>query len=110
MKVPSVNLPRVQLPQLPQLPPTWLVAAAVVGGALLYVRINGAQKTGQSIGAGAVNLVDGAVTGVVTGIGERVGIPQTNTDKCAAAKAAGDSWGASFACPASDFLSYWWNK
>lgn len=107
MQLPSVTLPRVQLPQLPA---TWLLAAAMVGGALLYVRMNGAQKTGASLGAGAVNMADGIVTGVVTSVGDRVGIPQTSADKCAAAKAAGDTWGASFACPASDFVSYWWKK
>lgn len=107
-----MNAMKLQLQALQrvQVPSSWFLAGLVVVGAVVYVKTVGAKKAGQDLGAGAVNLADGAVTGVVTGIGERVGVPQTNADKCAAARAAGDTWAASFACPASDFLSYWWNK
>ena len=42
--------------------------------------------------------------GIVIGVGEAVGIPETDTAKCQAAVDAGDWWNASFYCPAGTFL------
>lgn len=44
-------------------------------------------------------------TGAVEGVGQLVGIPKTDAQRCAELKAAGDWWNASFYCPAGDFLS-----
>lgn len=48
-------------------------------------------------------VVEGA-TGIVIGVGEAVGIPETDAAKCEASIAAGDYWDASFYCPAGTFL------
>ena len=53
--------------------------------------------------AGAVS--DGAGF-VVKGIGGAVGIPDTDLDACAKARAEGRTWDASFACPAKDFIRH----
>lgn len=89
--------------------PAYLVAALAVAGALLWAANRGAKGTGESIGAAAVDVVDGVLTGAVVGVGERVGIPATNLTECERAKAEGRTLDASFACPAGDFLSYLWN-
>jgi hypothetical protein len=59
-----------------------------------------ARKTASA--AGGV-IVQGA-TGAVIGIGESVGIPPTDVDKCHQYIQAGDYWNASFYCPAGTFL------
>lgn len=45
---------------------------------------------------------------IVFGVGEAIGLPDTRTaesqTECERAKAAGDCWAASFACPALDYL------
>lgn len=86
----------------------YLIAGAAVGAALLYVAANGVKGTAQAVGSASVDAVNGIVSGVVVGIGEGVGVPQTNLTECEKAKAAGDTWGASFACPAGEFLGYLW--
>lgn len=85
-----------------------LALGAGVGLALLWW----ISRPGVLVGVGqTVGRVAGdAAAGVVVGLGESVGIPATNQDACAAAKAAGNTWDASFACPAGDFLSWWWKK
>ncbi|MRR51281.1 MAG: hypothetical protein EG825_10260 [Rhodocyclaceae bacterium] len=82
-----------------------LIAAAVA----LWIASN-PSGAGRAVGAAAVDAVNGVVTGTVESVGELVGVPVTSPDKCAAAKAAGDTWEASFACPASEFLSWLWNR
>lgn len=85
---------------------TYLIAGAAVGVALLWAMSKGVKGTGQAIGGAAVDLVDGAVSGAVIGAGEAVGIPATNQTQCQLDQAAGDTWAASFSCPAKDFLQY----
>lgn len=93
-----------------------MVGAGAVLAGVVYWKLRGkttqqvASNISSGIVGGAVGAVGGAATGIVESIGGVVGIPETNTDKCAAAKAAGDTWGASFACPAGDFIGWWWNK
>lgn len=84
----------------------YLLSGVVIGAALLYVASKGASKTGANIGAAAVDMADGVLSGVVISAGERVGIPATNESECDRAIAAGDTWAASFACPAVNFLRY----
>lgn len=82
--------------------------AIVLGGGLLliaaiaYVAVRGTREAAAGIAAGAVD----AAAGVVLGVGDAFGVTRTAADKCAAAKAAGDTWEASFACPAGDFLKW----
>lgn len=83
-----------------------LVAVGVVGAALIYTATRGAKGAGQAIGGAVVDLADGVVTGTVKGVGGVLGIPDTDATKCAAAKAAGNTWEASFYCPAGEFLGW----
>lgn len=96
--------------KLPAIPLPYVIAGGAVLAALAYVATKGAKDTGQAIGAGAVDLATGIVGGAVIGIGEAVGIPQTNITECDRAKAEGRTWDASFACPAGDFLAYGWRR
>lgn len=93
----------VTLPKNP-----YVLAAAAVAAALVYASWKGAAGTGAAIGGAAVDLADGIVGGVVVGIGQGIGIPATNLTECEKAKAEGRTLDASFACTASDFLSYLW--
>lgn len=95
--------------KLPTIPMPYLIAGGAVAALLLWTASKGAKETGQTIGSGAVSLVDGIVSGGVIGAGELVGVPVTNLTECERAKREGRTWDASFACPAKDFLSYLWN-
>lgn len=46
----------------------------------------------------------------VQGAGSVLGIPRTNQSQCEIDKAAGDYLGASFHCPAGDFLAWGWDR
>jgi len=89
----------------------YLIAGGAVLAALVWAmtRQGGAAGVGASLGGAAVDFVDGAASGVVIGIGEVVGIPPTNKTQCEIDKAAGNTWAASFSCPAKDFLTYLWD-
>jgi hypothetical protein len=78
---------------------TLAIGAVLVLGYLLFVR-GAAASAGQAIGSSVV----GAGTGTVIGIGEGLGIPQTDQTQCQKDIAAGDMWNASFSCPAGTFL------
>lgn len=77
-------------------------------GALLFLfpemmgRLIGKTVIGAGKAAGGV-IVD-AGTGLVIGIGEAVGIPQTSASLCELAISEGRYWDASFYCPAGTFL------
>lgn len=91
------------------IPTLYLAAGGVVVVALLWAKARGGKDAGQAIGSGAVNLVDGVLSGgVIAGV-DLIGIPPTNMTECEKAKAEGRTWDASFACPAKDFLSYLWS-
>lgn len=96
--------------KLGTIPTVYLIAGGAVAVALLYVITKGARGTGEAVGRGAVDLANGVVHGTVTGIGEAVGIPQTNPSKCERAMAEGRTWDASFDCPAGTFLRYLWSR
>ncbi|SFV17897.1 hypothetical protein [Pseudoduganella namucuonensis] len=86
-------------------------AAAAALAVLLIVKKKGAAAAvGQDLGRAAadvaVGVVQGATEGVVYGVGDAMGIPRTNMTECERAIAEGRTLDASFACPASDFLSY----
>lgn len=84
------------------------LAAVVLG---LYVwRRGGIGNAAAGAGSAAVDAADGFVSGVVTGLGERVGIPRTSETECDRALRAGDTWRASFACPAGTFIAAQWRR
>lgn len=82
------------------------VGAALVAGVGLYVwtQRRPGEGMGATLGRVAVGTVADVGTGAVKGIGEAVGIPDTNADQCEADLARGDMWAASFSCPASRFI------
>lgn len=80
------------------------IGAAAIVGLVLVVR--NAKTVGTALGGAVVEAADGAVTGTVKTIGEKVGIPDTNVSQCQKDMAAGDSWAASFSCPAKTFIAY----
>lgn len=83
------------------------VAAGLVGLYLAYRAVSEVKKNGVAGAAAAVVGVAGdAAVGAVKGVGSLFGIPDTDTTRCAAAKASGSAWDVSLYCPASDFLSY----
>lgn len=93
-----------------KVPAVYLIAGAAVAGALAWVAYKGGAKgTGAAIGGAVVDLADGVIGGAVVGTGQLVGIPATNMTQCQRDQAAGNTWAASFSCPAKDFISYLWN-
>jgi hypothetical protein len=88
-----------------------LKTAAVGTGAVLAIALavwvwrKGAGDVAASLSRGGVKALGGAAAGAVVGIGELVGIPATDKAECQRAFAEGRYLDASFACPASDFLS-----
>lgn len=90
-----------------------IVGAGVAVGWLI-LQLKDAQGTGNAIGAGAVDLVDGVVSGATYGIGERIGLPDTRqasvVEQGRAELAAGNYWDASFHLPAGEFISGSWRR
>lgn len=81
-----------------------LIALGVVGIAAGFLLLN--RDAGKMLGSRAVDAVDSVMGGVVTGIGEKLGIPPTDESACDKAIREGRTWDASFACPAGRFLRY----
>lgn len=88
-----------------------IVAIGAALGALVYFLRSGssAGEAGRALGGAAVDLVDGAVSGAVVGVGQIVGIPETNETECQRAISEGRTWDASFACPAGTFIKSLFN-
>lgn len=86
-----------------------LLIYAGVGAAALFVLFPGffsrlLAKAAVTTGVEAGKVVVQSAEGAVIGIGEAVGIPQTDADLCDQYVKAGDWWNASFYCPAGTFL------
>ena len=80
------------------------VSVLALGAIAFVVSRGGLTPAGKSLGTGAVNLAGGILDGTVTGIGQIMGVPETNLTECQRAIAEGRRWDASFACPASTFI------
>jgi hypothetical protein len=86
----------------------------LIGGAVLvlwFVR-RGVAGVAQDVAQAGINAATGLATGAVVGVGQVVGIPETNADACQLALDEGRYWDASFACPASKFVASvpdWWS-
>lgn len=91
-----------------------LIAAGAAAGFALVALVKNPGGVGQGIGAGAVDLVDGVVSGGVFAIGDKMGLPDprqlTTVEKGRAQLAAGDYWNASFNLPAGEFIKGSWNR
>lgn len=72
--------------------------AIIAGTVAVYLVYRYVKKTG--LGNVASNVAGGAVQSV----GEAVGVPTTDVDKCAAAIDAENLWDVSLYCPASKFM------
>lgn len=93
---------------------TAYLIAAGAGLGLLMVTLKNPQGVGYAIGSGAVDMVDGVISGGVYAVGAGIGLPDTRqptiTDVGRAELAAGDYWNASFHLPAGEFISGAWNR
>lgn len=83
-------------------PQTLAIAAGLGMAALLALYL--AKKGVAGAVAGAVTAAGDAAVGTVYGIGDFIGIPRTDAERCAKAKADGDLWAQSLYCPAGDFI------
>lgn len=79
------------------------LAAGLGLGLVALVLILQKKNLLQGVAAGAVGVVADAGSGLALGIGDAFGVPRTNAEKCAAAKASGSLWDQSLYCPALDF-------
>lgn len=94
----------------------YTVAGAAVLAAFVYSRM-GRPAGGQSwvgymaeqTGAAVVDSVDGVLSGVAYGVGDRIGLERTNETECERAIREGRTWDASFACPAGTFIKSLFN-
>lgn len=82
-----------------------MIASGLAAGvALAWIAARGVKGAAESTARAAVGIAEGTATGVVVGIGQAVGVPETDRDQCAADLAAGRTWDASFSCPAGTWL------
>jgi len=89
--------------------PMWAYGLVAAGAVLYIVKKGGIAGAAQSVGAGAVGVVDGLASGLVLGLGDVVGLPRTEKTACELAMQNGDNWKASFVCDAATFLK-WQNQ
>ncbi|WP_302172881.1 hypothetical protein [uncultured Hydrogenophaga sp.] len=90
-----------------KLSPVYLIAGAAVLAAVVWaVSRKGGAGVGSAVAGAVIGAADGAIGETVNSIGEVIGVPRTNASRCELAKAAGDTWAASFDCPAGEFLRY----
>ena len=90
----------------------YVVGAVAVVAAVAFVaykKAGGAAGVASSVGGAVVDAADGVVSGAVFRLGDLIGVPRTDLTECERAKLNGDTWEASFACPAADFLKYVFN-
>lgn len=66
--------------------------------------LGGAWQYGADAAHSALDAADAGFTNAIVGAGGVVGIPATNLDQCELDLARGDTWAASFSCPASRFI------
>lgn len=80
---------------------------ALIGGGVAVLLLWGPQLArwlAEKVGAAAAGIPIETATGIVLGVGDAVGIPRTDVDKCQAHVDAGEWLDASFYCPAGTFL------
>lgn len=77
-----------------------IIGGVAAGAALIY--FTGAREIARA----AVRVLANTAVGVVHGVSDVVGLQTPNQTECEKAKAAGDTWEASFACPVDEFVKY----
>ena len=90
--------------------PLTVAAAITVAGVLVWLALRGFKGVARGASKAIVDTAAGAIEGTVVGVGEAVGIPQTNMSECERALAEGRTWDASFACPAGTFIKGLFSK
>jgi len=78
-----------------------------IGGAAALVVFFGPQIMrwlSEKVGAAAAGIPIQAATGLVLGVGDAVGLPRTDVDKCQAHVDAGEWGSASVYCPTGTYL------
>lgn len=77
--------------------------AAALGLGLIWwaTRAGNAAKLAQ----GTVRVAGEVTSGTIKGLGQVVGIPDTDKTQCQKDMEAGNYWAASFSCPAGDYIS-----
>lgn len=87
--------------KLPPIPPLYLWGGLGIAAALFLLTRKGvAEALAKGTVSAVGQAVTGAAVGTVKGIGEAVGIPDTDADQCTIDLANGDYWAASKSCPA----------
>ncbi|MBS4097814.1 MAG: hypothetical protein KGZ83_13365 [Sulfuricella sp.] len=81
--------------------PAWVWVIGAVGIVLVVVN---SKKVGETAAKTAVGGVDGMISGTVKGLGAMIGIPETDKERCRAAKAAGKFWKSTAYCSAGDLI------
>lgn len=76
------------------------LALIAAGGAYVYFR--GAKGAAADV----VNAAGNTIAGIAEGIGDQLGVPRTDAEKCAAAMSAGQKYEASKYCDAGTFLKW----
>jgi hypothetical protein len=95
---------RLSAASLPS-PAVLAAALAVAGVAYVWVKKQPGQSLAAAAGAAAVEAATDAAAGAVVGVGDVFGIPATSKTQCDIDLANGDTWAASFSCPASRWFS-----
>lgn len=83
------------------------IAGIVAAGVVAYWAVTKFAKAGgiQALSKAVTNAAGGAAVGAVKGIGETVGIPDTDLTQCKIDIKNGEWWKASFSCPAGEYLT-----
>jgi hypothetical protein len=79
-----------------------------VGIVLLFILIKGWKGAASSTAQAVVDVAGGAVIGTVQGVGDVLGIPNTDVQLCELDCAAGRTLEASAHCTAGRFAKYVW--
>lgn len=72
---------------------------------LIYRKAAGAADALGDWASDGISATNSAIADVVVGAGSLFGIPATNQDQCTIDLERGDTWAASFSCPASRFIN-----
>lgn len=97
-------------------PLVFVAAATAIVAAVAFRLIkqapgaNWVEGAGANVGGAAVDLVNGAVSGVVVGLGDGMGLPRVDKGKGQSALDEGRYWDASFLLNPVDLVSGIWNK
>jgi len=81
----------------------------IIGGVAvlgLWLLLRGFGGVAKDATRAVINVGSGAVAGVTVGLGEVVGLPDTNLSQCEIDIKNGDYWAASVSCPAARFIEY----